>query len=376
MTHARRSLCIAPFAVAICVAGFSCSEPEQGFNGGDDDDSGAGGDDDDTTGAAHDCPNTWAGFGDDPDPDSWDMVVLYAIGGDDFDIGERDLGSYGLQIVQWNDTNQEYGVARNVGLCFLDGGGIFHGSEQDYGGAFYSVSQELTGDDGWAGHVQVIPVDGSTPHLLGAPGTLRGLAIVPDGSGGFVICGSTSEGGANALLWVDATGDEVIEHALPDGGSCYDVGEAWDGTFWVTDPATGRLLNFDLEAGEFYVHADLPHGDLDYVVDEAANGQVMVGADNILWVVDAITGEVDEWMVLADTGITTNHVTNFHWSHGQGTLSWSVVMRDYPSAGHYGPYTTYAKGGPNGDGLDFWFWEPSALEGAVILDYALLGELE
>ncbi len=374
-TDIRFLLWIAPIILALSLAGLSCPEPEDGFNGGDDDDSGGGGDDDDSWPDIG-CPNSWRGFGDHPDPDTWDMLVLYAIGGEWFDIGERKLEDYGLVSVKYDEDEDRYEVLENIGLCFSDGGGLFRGPEEHYGGHFYSVSLELDENDGWGGHIQVIPTDGSDPHLLGDPGTLRGLAIVADNAGGFVICGSTSDTGANSLLWVDGTGTEIIEHPLPDGGSCYDVARAWDGTFWVTDTATGRLLNFDLEAGSYYVLADLPGDDLDWVVDEAGNNEVMLGADNIIWVVDGITGEAGHWVGLPDLGITTNHVTNFHWSWSWGVLSYSVVKRDYPSIPYYGPYATNVQGGPDSQGDTFVFSMGTMVSESLVLDYVLLGDLE
>jgi len=352
--------------------GCGSGSPDDGFGGGDDDD------DDDDTGGGSDigCPNDWRGFGDDPDPDSWDMLVLYAIGDENFDIGERDLGGYGTQVVKYDAGANVYELDSSPGLCFRNGGGLFRGNDEYYGGDFYSVSLELDEDDGFGGHIQVLPTDGTDPHLLGEPGTLRGLAIVPDDVGGFVVCGSTSAGGANAILWVDEAGEDIVEFPLPAGGSCYDVAQAWDGRFWVTDTATATLFNFDLELGTFHAHVELPEAGIDWVVDEGGNGAVMVGADNEIYVVGAETGNMEWAEVLSDLGITINHVTNFHWSHGWGVMSLSSVMRDYPASPYYGPHSARVEGGPDPGGNTFYYGGEEIHDGQVNLDYVLLGDLQ
>ena len=368
---ARALVTAAVFAMFVLGSGGCEGTPDDGFGGGDDDD-------DDDTGGGSDigCPNDWHGFGDDPDPDDWDMAVLYAIGDENFDIGERDLGGFGVQVVKYDAGHNAYELERSAGLCFREGGGLFRGNDEYYGGDFFSISVSIDEDEGWGGHIQVLPVDGSDPHLLGAPGTLRGIAVVPDDVGGFVVCGSTSSGGANSILWVDETGEDIVEFPLPGGGSCYDVAQAWDGTFWVTDPTTATLFNFDLEMGTFYALAELPEPGIDWVVDEGGNGAVMIGADDEIWVVGAGTGQMEWAEVLSDLGITNNHVTNFHWSHGWGVMSYSAVMRDYPASPYYGPHSAKVEGGPDPLGNSFYFGADELLDGEVILDYVLLGDLE
>ncbi len=376
-----RNATLIAFTLALLLG---CSGEGEGFGVDDDtvadddavdDDTGA--DDDDDTVPQGGCPNAWHGFGDDPDPDSWDMLVLYAIGDPNFDIGERHLRDYGLQVVDYGPGEDTYFMVRNAGLCFSTAGGIFRGDDEYYGGDFFSVSVTMNADDGWGGGIQVIPDDGGEPYLLERSTPLRGLAIEPDGVGGFVVCGATAQEDDNAILWVNGDGDEVVEHPLPDGGSCYDVAEGWDGTFWVTDLANNLLLNFDLDTGEFEPCWELPEPGLDWVVSETAGDQIMVAADNEIWVYEADTGEDWRYASMPPLGITSHHVTNIHWSFSWGVTSMSKVMRDYPTSGLWGPHSARIEGGPDPDGELFEFQgADQILDGEVILDYVLLGDLQ
>ena len=267
-------------------------------------------------------------------------------------------------------------MRRNAGLCFSTAGGLFRGDDEYYGGDFFSVSVTMNADDGWGGGIQVIPDDGGEPYLLDRSIPLRGLAIEPDGVGGFVVCGATDEEDDNAILWVAETGDEVVEHPLPDGGACYDVAAGWDGTYWVTDVANNVLLDFDLDTGDFEPCWGLPEAGIDWVVGETAGDQILVAGDNEIWVYDAGTGEDWRYTSMPPLGITTHHVTNIHWSFGWGVTSMSMVMRDYPESGLWGPHSARIEGGPDPDGDMFEFQgAEQILDGEVILDYVLLGDL-
>jgi len=363
----------APAACTVCLiallAGCPTEDPD-GFGSGDDDSASGLGPD----------PGDWIGFGD-HDVSTWDMLVLYAIGGWDFDLGTRNIGWYGLHVVAWDDDDGRYRELVDPGFPFADGSGLFRGDAEYYDGDFYSVSTTLDPRDGWGGGIQVIPDDGGEPYLLGTAGSFRGLALEPDLTGGFVVCGSTEEDGDNNILWVDERGAEVVEFPLPDDGSCYDVALGAEGNYWVTDGVGLKVLSFDLVYGEFTEFADLTEveqGETEWVTAEIPGGALLVAAEDNGYAYDIATGEWDYYMELIPTGITSHHVTNIHYSYGYEVFAHSGVMRDLTSSTYVGPHSSSVSshgGGP--DGLGFHFADyPDVHEGEIMLDFVLLGELE
>lgn len=323
------------------VAGTGCTpDDDNEFTQGDDDD-----DDDDDSQDDDDawdgCPGSWTGM-----PDGWDLedsaaVALMAQGGEDFEFVDRNFSNYQLRHYEWNPSGH-YAIAFDTGFCFENGAGLFQGDEAEYDDHIYSVSVDLETDDGWGGTIQVLPTSGMDPYPLGEPGTVRGFAIEGDQQGGFLVCGSTKASGENSIIWLDDEGAVNQEFPLEDG-SCYDLAQAEDGTYWVTDDEENKVYNFDLEDEEqpFTEIGDLPFAD-SFVVEQLDNDTLMVGAGDTVYTMDIESGDTQGFTALDDSNVSRFSVSALRWSDDLGRMTAAITAHDYSSPSYYGPNMSWA----------------------------------
>ncbi len=325
-------------------------DPDDRILGGDDDDT--GGDDDDSAGTAFSCPYDWDGIPTGIPRDEWAAIGLMAEGNADFSLLQRNFHGYSLRWVTWDEDEEnpeasQYVSSYDTPMCFRDAAGLYRGSEALYGDVLYSVSASLDDDVSWYGTIQAIPLDGSDPFPLGAVGTLRGLDLEGDDIGGFVVCGCTDpERDDEWVIWLDEEGGIVEEYEMPEG-SCYDLAQADDGTYWVVSPDAELVWNLDIDTGTWTAIGSVPPptdwGNEAWVVEQYDADTLLLAGDvngwGAVYTMDIATGETAFLSNKSDNVWDTegSFVTNIHYHGASGLTIVSQVERNYPSASFQGP---------------------------------------